>query len=501
MERKSLSFKLNISITILLILILAAGIYSIFMINKSQSYAQETGENWLPSVKSVSRISDSFGNTSRRHVAVLGDYATNQSTEIIQTDKDKLNGFIKTLNDRLDAHKKLADSPEEKALLDSLIASWNETYAQMQLDLQMAESEKSKEAFLRFNEKTLPLFFKTTDLVDKLSKINTTGAIGSTKLGSYFTSLTNIIMAIIVTISVLISLMILQIIKKSTNAITTAIENLKIQSVSTGQIASDLKKGSRSLSESVTEQASSVHETSAAINQITSMVNRTAENAKESTNVARSASEKAEEGQITMKKLVSAMETIQESNAQLQNIAGIINQINTKTAVINDIVSKTELLSLNASIESARAGEYGKGFAVVAEEVGNLAKVSGKAAHEIQELITSSQEQVNTILGLTKERVDEGKKVTAEAQESFSHISEDISNMSTVIQQISDATREQEIGVRQISTAMSNIDRATQNSQSAVNTTAESANILVGQSEKLDQTTKDVEFLIAGSNK
>ena len=73
--------------------------------------------------------------------------------------------------------------------------------------------------------------------------------------------------------------------------------------------------------------------------------------------------------------------------------------------------------------------------------------------------------------------------------------------MSNVIQQISDATREQEIGVRQISTAMSNIDRATQSSQAAVNTTAESANILVVQSEKLDQTTRDVEVLIAGSNK
>lgn len=255
------------------------------------------------------------------------------------------------------------------------------------------------------------------------------------------------------------------------------------------------------LADSVAEQAASVHETSAAINEITSMVNRTAENAKESSNVAKAASDKAEEGQTTMKRLVAAMETIQESNAQLQNIAVIINQINTKTAVINDIVSKTELLSLNASIESARAGEYGKGFAVVAEEVGNLAKISGKSAHEIQELITSSQEQVNTILGLTKERVDDGKKVTAEAQESFLHISEDISNMSTVIEQISDATREQEIGVRQISTAMSNIDRATQNSQSAVSTTAESANILVGQSEKLDKTTKDVEFLIAGHNK
>ena len=302
----------------------------------------------------------------------------------------------------------------------------------------------------------------------------------------------------IIIFSVILSFIIIQIISKTTKSIKKSVSNLKEQSVTTHEIATNLKNDSQTLSNSVSEQAASVHETTAAINEITSMVNRTAENAKESTEVAKGASEKAEEGQVTMTKLVSAMETIQESNSQLQNIAVIINQINSKTAVINDIVSKTELLSLNASIESARAGEYGKGFAVVAEEVGNLAKISGKSANEIQELITSSQEQVNTILGLTKERVDEGKKVTAEAQESFLKISEDISNMSSVILQISDATREQEIGVRQIATAMTNIDRATQNSQAAVNTSSESAKILVKESDLLDKTTKDVEILITG---
>jgi len=197
--------------------------------------------------------------------------------------------------------------------------------------------------------------------------------------------------------------------------------------------------------------------------------------------------------------LLGGHETIQESNSQLQNIAEIITQIHAKTSVINDIVSKTELLSLNASIESARAGEYGKGFAVVAEEVGNLAKISGKSAQEIQELIVKSQEEVNKILNITKERVSEGKIVTTEAQESFVHISEDIISMVSVIEQISAATKEQDIGVRQITTAMSEIDRATQRNQTSVNETAQSSNELVEQGEKLIKTTDDIEILIMGS--
>ncbi|RDB35569.1 MAG: hypothetical protein DCC88_09490 [Spirobacillus cienkowskii] len=201
-----------------------------------------------------------------------------------------------------------------------------------------------------------------------------------------------------------------------------------------------------------------------------------------------------------MKNLVEAMESIREANDQLQNIAEIIKQINTKTTVINDIVSKTELLSLNASIESARAGEYGKGFAVVAEEVGNLAKISGKSAEEIQELITKSEEQVIVILGLTKERVEQGKKVSHEAQDSFHQIADDISNMVNVMQQISDATREQEVGVRQIAEAMGNIDKATQKSQSAVVSTAESSTQLLDESQKLEHTAQGIELLVKGTS-
>jgi methyl-accepting chemotaxis protein len=307
-------------------------------------------------------------------------------------------------------------------------------------------------------------------------------------------------MSIIIITAISVTLTILFIIKKSTQSINQAVNNLKEQSTGTKKISFNLKNSSQNLADSVSEQASSVHETSAAINEITSMLNRTSENARESTNVAKSASQKAEEGLKIMGNLVNAMETIQQSNNQLQDIANIINQINSKTTVINDIVSKTELLSLNASIESARAGEYGKGFAVVAEEVGNLAKMSGKSAHEIQELITKSQEQVTKILELTKERVDEGKNVTAKAQGSFHNISENIATMANVLQQIADAAKEQELGIKQISNAMGQIDKATQNSQHSMGSTSESATELVTQSDKLDQTARDIEFLIKGTN-
>jgi methyl-accepting chemotaxis protein len=73
--------------------------------------------------------------------------------------------------------------------------------------------------------------------------------------------------------------------------------------------------------------------------------------------------------------------------------------------------------------------------------------------------------------------------------------------MVSVIEQISAATKEQDIGVRQITTAMSEIDRATQKNQQSVNETAQSSNELVEQGEKLIHTTSEIEVLILGGNK
>lgn len=502
MKKRSLSFKLNISILILIVFILFSAIYASVMINKTQTFADETGKNWMPSILSSTEMYEGFSKYSRRIIGILANqltYTGEEADKIYEEDMKTLGKYKKAIEDDLGGHKSLSNSSEENALVDDVVKKWEayEKAALKVIEMSRAGDKTGAVKFILKEARKDAADFEQA--IGNLGKYNYKKGVLSTERGKSLTSLTLITMTIVIISSILVGGFIINLIRTTTNALNSAVDNLKNQSVATNEIASNLKDGSNILSDSVTEQAAAIHETSAAINEITSMVNRTAENAKESSTVAGAASEKTETAQNTMQRLVAAMETIQESNAQLQNIAEIINQINSKTAVINDIVSKTELLSLNASIESARAGEYGKGFAVVAEEVGNLAKISGKSAQDIQELITSSQEQVNKILGLTKERVEEGKKVTAEAKESFHQISEDISTMANVIQQISEATREQEIGVRQISTAMANIDKATQKSQTAVTNTKESAINLVNQSEKLDDTAKNVEILIKGT--
>ena len=499
MAKKSLSFKIIFSISILTILISFSCVYCIFMMIKTQEYADDTGKNWMPSIETMSKINLNLGNLSRRGVLVIADSVAGQKERLPKNLED-IKKFRDELDKEFERYSKLIE-PAEKEYFEATSASYKEYIKTFEDEIALVKEQRGLEALNHYNKIGRPTLFKFLETLSKEENFNIEGGRESTKQGGNLTKITVITMASILLLSILVSSLIIYTINKLTKSINKSITNLKKQGDATNEISKVLMKNSQSLSESVTEQAASVHQTTAAINQITSMVNKTSENATQSATVAKDASNKAENSLKTMLRLTNSMDTIQESNNQLQNIAEIITQIHAKTSVINDIVSKTELLSLNASIESARAGEYGKGFAVVAEEVGNLAKVSGKSAKEIQDLIIKSQEEVNKILNVTKVRVSEGKMVTTEVQESFTHISEDIINMVSVIEQISSATKEQEIGVRQITTAMTEIDRATQRNQTSATQTSSSANELVEQGEKLIATTKEIESLIMGTVK
>jgi methyl-accepting chemotaxis protein len=259
-----------------------------------------------------------------------------------------------------------------------------------------------------------------------------------------------------------------------------------------------LTEVSEELAAGSTEQAAAVQETVASMTEMTSMINQTSKHVEESENLAMEVNSRTQRGTKIMQDMVRSMETIQQANEELHEMKMIIEEIADKTKVINDIVFKTQLLSFNASIEAARAGQHGRGFAVVAEEVGNLAQTSGNAANEIAELLTKSQNKVEEIVESTKQRATEGQNVSGQAMETFSEIAEEIELIASKIKSIQDATREQEEGVNQVSMTMKQIDQTTQANSNMATLAATNATSVEEGAMELEGIMKQVAVIVLG---
>ena len=308
------------------------------------------------------------------------------------------------------------------------------------------------------------------------------------------------------------------------------LENLKAIAISlntsgkeVSSTSSQIASSSEQLSQATTEQAASLQETSSSIQEISTMINANTDNAKQSAVVSEKSLSTAERGQVAIGHMMNAIDTINDSNTSIMNqinetnkeiesIVKIINEIGTKTKVINDIVFQTKLLSFNASVEAARAGENGKGFAVVAEEVGNLASMSGAAALEITNLLDGSIKSVETIVRESKEKIGKlilsgkekievGSKVAHECEGVLSEIVSSVASSSKMISEISSASQEQAQGVHEITKAIAQLDQVTQQNTSNSAESANAAEELANQALMLNSLVQKLVQTIEGGQR
>ena len=197
------------------------------------------------------------------------------------------------------------------------------------------------------------------------------------------------------------------------------------------------------------EQLDSLRENEKLMEGVSNLLRETSQNADECKIIANKVTRDVSEGHAIMEKMVESVQTIEKTKDDLSEIALLIKKISNDTSAIHNIVSVTELLSLNASIEAARAGVAGRGFSVVAEEVGILAKNSGREANEIENIVVDSQNKINNLVQQNQTRVEEGKIVSSEALSVFSTIRDAMAGITSRSENIRVATAEQKVGIEQ----------------------------------------------------
>ena len=229
------------------------------------------------------------------------------------------------------------------------------------------------------------------------------------------------------------------------NKLQETITNMLIENKSNGltlDASSDiLLSNVDKLNISSNEAASRLEETAAAIEEITSNIRNNTENIAKMGTYSNVVTKSAFNGENLANQTTKAMEEI---NIQ-------VTAINEAISVIDQIAFQTNILSLNAAVEAATAGEAGRGFAVVAQEVRNLASRSAEAAKEIKIIVENATSKAN-----------QGKDIANNMIHGYKELNENISQTINLIQDIEMSSKEQLLGIEQINDAITQLDQQTQ---------------------------------------
>ncbi|PLY05351.1 MAG: chemotaxis protein [Arcobacter sp.] len=237
--------------------------------------------------------------------------------------------------------------------------------------------------------------------------------------------------------------------------------------------ANNLSRNVNTLTTAANSQAASLEETAAAIEEITSNMQNSSKNILDMTSYANEVSSSVTEGETLASKTAISMDEINEQT----------NAIAEAITVIDQIAFQTNILSLNAAVEAATAGESGKGFAVVAQEVRNLASRSADAAKEIKDLVENATNKTN-----------EGKKISSDMINGYERLNTNIQNTLGLIADVSTSSKEQFSAMEQINDTVNKLDQVTQENAAAASEANDVAREVNKIAEEVVENTNKKEF-------
>ncbi len=246
------------------------------------------------------------------------------------------------------------------------------------------------------------------------------------------------------------------------------------------------------LADSSEHQAQEIAGASAAVNEMAVSIDQVSSNAAESTSVAERSVTIAKKGAEVVQNTIHGMDTIreqiQETSKRIKRLGESSQEIGDIVSLINDIADQTNILSLNAAIQASMAGDAGRGFAVVADEVQRLAERSSAATKQIEALVKTTQTDTNeAVISMehTTAEVVRGARLAQDAGVALEEIETVSMSLADLIQNISNASRQQSLSAGHISNTMNVIQEITSQTSSGTTATAKSIGNLAEMSSQL----------------
>ncbi|MCL2269922.1 MAG: methyl-accepting chemotaxis protein [Treponema sp.] len=288
-------------------------------------------------------------------------------------------------------------------------------------------------------------------------------------------------------------------IKKETEILSETGQALASNMNETAAAVNEIAANTQSIKTRVINQSASVSQTHMNMEQLMGNINKLDKHVENQTSTVSHASAAIEEMAANIHSVTSTLvnnsanvTTLKESSevgrAGLQEVTTDIHEIASESeglleinAVMKNIASQTNLLSMNAAIEAAHAGEAGKGFAVVADEIRKLAENSGEQSRTIGTVLKKIKGSIDKITVSTENVLDKFKAIEA--------------SVKTVAEQediIRNAMEEQETGSQQILDGISEVNEITSHVKTDSHEMLERANEVIQESVKLEMATQEI---------
>ena len=455
----------------LFLLLLAGGTYHGMTTQKAAM--DDLYNNRFQGYQNSSEINRTIANVHANLYKVVSWAGANyEAAKVEALGKEQKASIEKSIAFVQNLQKSAQITPEEKKLYEATLTQLKayQEPAMGLLDIAAADVNGAALFMTVTDEKYQALSKTLSDLMaleNRLSKDNYEGSIkNSNQLMSVFAVVLVVVIISAIAINLIMARLITRPVKESVEVIKKVAEGDLTQDIlvlskdEIGELAESVnamrkKMGqavgqsmaiSSVLSDSSSQQAASIEETSASLDEMASMTKQNAENTTAANHLMISVREAIEKANNAMTELTRSMTDIARASEQTQKIV----------KNIDEVAFQTNLLALNAAVEAARAGEAGAGFAVVADEVRNLALRATDSAKDTANLI---QDIVNKVRG--------GEKLVTVTNEAFGSVIGSSRKVQELMEEIAAASREQSDGIHQINSAVADMNQVTQ--QNAAN--------------------------------
>jgi PAS domain S-box-containing protein len=273
---------------------------------------------------------------------------------------------------------------------------------------------------------------------------------------------------------------------------TAMLVSVRDAALSVASAAGEILAASRSIAEGAQRQTDEVNSTTTAVEEMAASMAHVSQNAESSARAALEAQANVEHGDHSVGDTFSAIARIDEATRRTADKMHVLEQRSTEISdvidLIDDVAAQTKLLSLNAAIEAAHAGEAGLGFTVVAEEIRKLADRTARATKDVGALIEAVQVEIaEAIVAMERgvQEVEQGRALAGDARAALKQISAAVTLATRLGQDISGASQQQAQVTRELAHTMQTIATITLDSSTGAQQTAHTVQDLVQLSDQL----------------